>query len=450
MRKIAKKTWLLAGLAVFMGMSSVGATSLTGIRATNDTGRTRLVMDMDDVPGTITSRYNANTDTVTFTLGNTTNAMKEGIQYGRNTKGLLKGVAMNQRGNNLQVDITANQDIRYHAFQLNDPNRFVVDIFTDYNQKIQKEVKPGLIGYTKWSTTMPTGHVKAYVMSVNRKEPMRVGIVPEGKRITMVNAPVTTAMGLKELYSQSQTPPTLPSGSIITKPEQIMTTSQLRYTPNQGYDIQMTSPKLTVSVGADIKNIDAVNKDRGTNALVLYTPAYGTSTRTNVYGEEAVITGGKITDLHNYDTPIKKGSFILSGHGIMGDWIKGLTIGSPVTIKIESPIATITPAGTVDYQGGVPILDKGFYTGPKDTSRSARSFIGTTPEGNLIGLAVDQSGANSVGVTSVEGANLLQALGARQGIELPDAGSVDMLVNGKNDKDNGGTEKLYKEILVFP
>ena len=40
----------------------------------------------------------------------------------------------------LQVRLSANQSINYHAFTLSNPNRVVVDLFSDYSQKTTKSV----------------------------------------------------------------------------------------------------------------------------------------------------------------------------------------------------------------------------------------------------------------------------------------------------------------------
>ena len=40
----------------------------------------------------------------------------------------------------LQVRLSANQSINYHAFTLSNPNRVVVDLFSNYSQKTTKSV----------------------------------------------------------------------------------------------------------------------------------------------------------------------------------------------------------------------------------------------------------------------------------------------------------------------
>lgn len=66
-----------------------------------------------------------------------------------------------------------------------------------------------------------------------------------------------------------------------------------------------------------------VNEARYTDALVIYTTAFGSNTKTNEWGYEVIVENGLITKVggNGSDIPAGKNSFVLSGHGTMADWL---------------------------------------------------------------------------------------------------------------------------------
>jgi len=92
----------------------------------------------------------------------------------------------------------------------------------------------------------------------------------------------------------------------------------------------------TVVSGGEAVKLSGINVSRGSNALVMY--AGGASTRTNVYGSEAVVKfDGTVVSVYPYgrgNTAIPAGCFVLSGNGTMSTWIqKNLKAGGYVTVK---------------------------------------------------------------------------------------------------------------------
>lgn len=72
---------------------------------------------------------------------------------------------------------------------------------------------------------------------------------------------------------------------------------------------------------------------RGTNQLIVYTPAFGKQTGTNPYGLEATIRNGMVIRCEGNDSLIPADGFIISGHGKSADWIAdNLTPGTEVRL----------------------------------------------------------------------------------------------------------------------
>jgi hypothetical protein len=84
-----------------------------------------------------------------------------------------------------------------------------------------------------------------------------------------------------------------------------------------------TDATRKVRIGTAEHNIDAVDVQRKANQLVLYTPEFGASTKTNEYGTELVVRGGKIAAKRSGqgNTAIPKDGYVLSAHGNARTWL---------------------------------------------------------------------------------------------------------------------------------
>lgn len=86
---------------------------------------------------------------------------------------------------------------------------------------------------------------------------------------------------------------------------------------------------------------------RGSNQLVIYTPAFGYRTNTNEYGTEAVVVGDTVTSLSGADSLIPANGLIISGHGQAKKWInENIMVGTKISIDLEKK--TITSYVTSD------------------------------------------------------------------------------------------------------
>lgn len=89
---------------------------------------------------------------------------------------------------------------------------------------------------------------------------------------------------------------------------------------------------------------------RGENMLIVYTPAYGESTRTNNYGVEVTVdtATGKVISAPGYgagNSPISVGCIVLSGHGDSAWWLQeNIALGDYVIMDAASlDICVYTP-----------------------------------------------------------------------------------------------------------
>ncbi len=112
--------------------------------------------------------------------------------------------------------------------------------------------------------------------------------------------------------------------------------------------IAMTLCFPTFTVSADTsytQDVSSVNGTRYTDYLVVYTSAYGSNTKTNIYGYEVTVENGVVTSVggNSSNIPVGNNSFVVSGHGTMRDWLVETVIpGMKVTFNKTAKTITFT------------------------------------------------------------------------------------------------------------
>lgn len=97
--------------------------------------------------------------------------------------------------------------------------------------------------------------------------------------------------------------------------------------------------------------VDARNEMRNTNMLIAYDGDWGNSTRSNIWGMEVILRGGKVIDVcYAPDSPILDGDMVLSGAG-QGRWLLDSGIFPGMTFKGKGDVITFSAdvQSYVDY-----------------------------------------------------------------------------------------------------
>jgi len=201
-------------------------------------------------------------------------------------------------------------------------------------------------------------------------------------------------------------------------------------------------------------SFDGLNVDRAPGKLVLYTPAFGPTTRTASPGVDLVLRVVEPAGEFRFgqtalvevlglnegtqDQPIPSGGAVLSGDGAGADALRSLwarvssgAASNQAFIRVESP------EGPRESVGGSPILvkdGKRWFTDPGDNftdGRHPRTLVGWTPGGDVLLVTVDgRQPAVSVGMTLYEATDLLIGLGASDGMNLDGGGSTTFVQGG--------------------
>ncbi|MBE3572650.1 MAG: phosphodiester glycosidase family protein [Moorella humiferrea] len=186
-----------------------------------------------------------------------------------------------------------------------------------------------------------------------------------------------------------------------------------------------------------------VNRERGADMLVLYTPAFAASTGTNDYGTEIILQGldlpvkagrtytgvvaARIDNKGN--NPIPPDGVVLSGHGKAQEFLKQLHAGDRVSFTIRftdtrwHDVVQAVGGHEIILQNGQVVLPAN-STDPLVRSRHPRTAIGVTKDGRLeIVVADGRQPGYSQGMTLYELAAFMQARGIIAALNLDGGGS---------------------------
>ncbi|KPV58172.1 metallophosphoesterase [Paenibacillus sp. A3] len=209
---------------------------------------------------------------------------------------------------------------------------------------------------------------------------------------------------------------------------------------NDGTTIYGLSPELTrtLTIGGKTIPISHINRMReNSEALMLYTASFHTSTMTNDLGDEIVldvlegeVKSGKslklkVAEIHKDkgNTPLKAGQVVLSASGSHRPELAGLKIGDEVTasFELEDEWKDVKMA-----MGGVFMLVKdGVAQTHDDKALYPRVGIGTKADGSIIMVEIDgRAPGFSEGVSYDDLAKIMKDMGAVNALCLDGGGSA--------------------------
>ena len=192
--------------------------------------------------------------------------------------------------------------------------------------------------------------------------------------------------------------------------------------------------------------LSGINVPRHADDLILFTPDFGPSTATNLWGRELILSAPEppaptsgfsapvLMDYASGDTVISPGTMVLSGHGRAAEFLAlphTPYLRLEISWSMKSPwneSLTAVGGGPVLLREGI-ILPDGVAGAPLPDRASPRSGIAISADGSLLLVCVDGRQPHiSAGLTLHEFAHLLQSLGAVSALNLDGGGSSTMVV----------------------
>lgn len=124
-------------------------------------------------------------------------------------------------------------------------------------------------------------------------------------------------------------------GNIAFYDKELSATQLKAHTTAMSHTEPTTPTEPSTPAASASHTMNGSNVARRADQLVLYTPARGATTGTNVYGAEVTVVDGKITKITDGtgNAAIPVNGFVLSGHGTSRAWLKAnATVGASVTL----------------------------------------------------------------------------------------------------------------------
>lgn len=118
--------------------------------------------------------------------------------------------------------------------------------------------------------------------------------------------------------------------------EQIVKNSEIIFS-QKVYPINAIDPTMaTNAVGSFYPGL------RGSNQLIIYTPAFGLRTGTNEFGGEAIVNGNMVTSLSGADSIIPNDGLVISAHGKAKTWMnENIMVGAKVYVNTDAKTLTV-------------------------------------------------------------------------------------------------------------
>jgi hypothetical protein len=223
------------------------------------------------------------------------------------------------------------------------------------------------------------------------------------------------------------------------------------------------SGSLVASDGTSIP-LGGVNVDRGADAVVLYTAAWGASTPAGAADEFVLRAAGPIGTLGTTPVEIvatRAGSgevptdgAVLSAGGSAGAALRGFAART-AQLRLE------TAVDAVESLGAHPVLLRDGQRVFADVAdgftrlRNPRTLLGWNPSGEVVMVTVDGRNDDAEGMSLAQAADLLLGLGATDGVNFDGGGGTTFVVAGNvenlpSDDSNPGPPAYPNGHVVAP
>ena len=224
--------------------------------------------------------------------------------------------------------------------------------------------------------------------------------------------------------------------------------------------------------GAQAKRaIDGLNRPRGDNELIIFTPEFHGTTLTDPNGVELIVRQGRIVEQRDLkgSSTIPADGFIISAAGTARQWVlEKLHVRTRVKLNLDwSPTETeqadswkqagniIGGGPQIIKNGRVEITNAGEKILPSFVSDGhPRTAIARLKSGQILLVTVDgRQPGESIGMSLTMLADLLLEFGAVEAINLDGGGSTTMVIRNKlvnKPSDATGERPVSDAILVYP
>ncbi len=227
-----------------------------------------------------------------------------------------------------------------------------------------------------------------------------------------------------------------------------------------------------LQIGKQQLDITGIDRERGKEDLVEYTPEFHRTTLTTADGVEIVVIKNRIVSIFagKGNSPIPENGFVLSASGTKSaEILKLIKTGRKIKLLTTANFPDLPGGGASifaqaeDIIAGVPQLIKNGridITWEQEglkyafvTTKNPRTAVAKLKDGKFLMITVDGRSEASGGVSLTDLAALLLGFGATDAMNLDGGGSTTMFLDGKvinHPSDNGNERRVGNALLVFP
>ena len=388
---------------------------------------------------------------------------------------LIKAMAWRQEGADAILEISWQYPVPVELQpDAATPGRLKLHFERFFTERTERALAPGL-RYEQIRRGLPQGPLSAHVLRIDRERlvterALRLGMGGDGMRFAL--DPVSRIAGREGALAAVNGGYFAWSGEplgLVMRDRQLLsgpiyTRSLLAFggTSTPFVDGTQMSGSIHLPNGESAA-IDGLNQKRWDGQIVVYTPLWGGTTRTQPAAtavEFAVLASGQVIGRSQGNLAIPPGGFVLSAAGAEAEWLsKRLRVGERVSYQTD---LTLFWQG-IDHilAGGPRLLNQGQvqhttiderFQPDIAVGRSPRTAVGITATGGVILAVVDgRQARHSVGLTLPETAEFMRELGAQSALNLDGGGSSTMVIGGEvvNRPSDGRERPVSNALLVF-
>ena len=435
------------------------AKTLTGVRFGTSDERERVVFDLTTLPAYEVHTENDGQRIVLSLAGAHSQAVQPEI-----SGSMVESVRVSAVPQGVKVVIDLAAPASYEVKTLANPTRIFIDVQKEYEVVSEEMPAPGL----KLSTLKrldARGRLTGWVLEA---DPARYRAMPVLAKGAVPGRASVSAMsdmaGADAAINASYFAPNGEILGLLKLDGTIVGTTYFRrsavgFAADGRAYFGPVDYSGTVTLGKRSWPVGGVDAERGEDSLVIYNHYYGSTTRTNEYGQEYIVRGGRVAAVNSSDSPIPKDGLVISVHGKAKDAFSQVKVGDAVRVAetIGAPwesLPTVIGAGPMLVKDGIAHVTATEEEFPPDIARgrAPRTVFGVTAEGHYLLAVVDGRQPHSIGCTLQEMAEFMLQFGAVQAINFDGGGSSALVVGGEleNSPSDGQERAVGSALALLP
>lgn len=346
---------------------------------------------------------------------------------------------------------------------LHNPERLFIDINKIYDYTITDDIAPGMTQIRYYSNKSGYPQVLTAVEYDPQKylmKPILGGISQLGKsRLSAIMRDSGALVGVnasyfgsgREIYGVTKIDGELASSFYLPR-------TAVGVMPDGSYHFGTISYSGRVISDNGTVYLAGINAPRGVNSPIVYNHFYGDTTRTDLSGVEYSVENGIVTAIFPGNSPITKGSMVVSLPESYKTALGDIKVGDHLQIvqDLNSPwgeaqqILGVGPR--LIHNGAVAVTaSEENFGGDVTGGRAPRTALGLLNNGHILLAVLDGRQANAKGMYLEEFARLLRDMGVVDAINFDGGGSSEIVVKGRiiNSPSDGGERYIATAAGVF-